>query len=85
MSLKQSKKKRLSLYSSPLTHPAGAYPGFQIDEATWSITTPSPPPPEWEANPSQGYPPAFHQASLTIDSTHLYSEWRGRHSESKVS
>ena len=29
--------------------------------------------PEWDASPMQGYPPAFHQASLTICCTHLYS------------
>ena len=33
-----------------------------IAEAIRSITTP----PGWDTGPLQGYPPAFHQASLTI-------------------
>ena len=33
--------------------------------------------PGWDANPSKGYRPAFHQASLTIRRTHLYS-WEER-------
>ena len=45
---------------------------------------PLPPPPEWDAIPSQHYHPAFHQASLTIPHyPFLLLDGEG-HGESKV-
>lgn len=63
------KKRTLSLYSSQVTHPASAYPSFH--SMKWpgvKLILPG-----WDASPMQGYHSSFHQASLTICRTHLYS------------
>ena len=74
----------LSLNSSFLAHPAGAYPAwfpYSMKRLELLLLLLS----GWDASPSQDYPPAFHQASLTVSGkpdqirlmqftrTHLYS------------
>ena len=73
------KKRTLSLYLSQVTHPASAYPSFH--SMKWpgvKLILPG-----WDASPMQGYHSSFHQASLTIFHTHLYS-WVEGDSESKM-
>ena len=63
------KKRTVSLYLSQVTHPASAYPSFH--SMKWpgvKLILPG-----WDASPMQGYHSSFHQASLTICLTHLYS------------
>ena len=43
------------------------------------------PPPGWDASPSQGYPPAFHHASLTIRQYPYLLLGGERHCDSSVS
>ena len=45
-----------------LAHPAVAYPGFHVAKRQEVL----PLPPECDDSPLQGYPPAFHQVSVTI-------------------
>ena len=56
--------KKSSLYLSQLAHPPGSYPSFH--SITRGIVLPVLLSPGWDARLSQGYPPAFHQSSLTI-------------------
>ena len=63
------KKRTLSSYSSQVTHPTSAYPSFHSMKWPGVILLL----PGWDASPMQGYHSSFHQASLTICCTHLYS------------
>ena len=52
---------RLSLYMSQMTHSAEAYSSFHSMKQLQALILPP-----WDASPTWGYPPVFHQASLTI-------------------
>lgn len=54
-------KGRLSLYSSQVFNPAGAYPNFHNMKQLRTLLLPP-----WMGYPVQGYPQVFHQASLTV-------------------
>ena len=70
----EREEKRQSLYSTQVTHPVRAYPGFlSMKRLELLLLTPTPPPPRWDASPSQGYPPSissgFPDYSLVTIST----------------
>ena len=71
---------RLSLHTN--IHPARAEPGFYI---TWSDSEYYYSLPSWGASPSQGYPPTFYQASLTLCLYPFILLSGERHCESMVS
>ena len=53
----EREEKRQSLYSTQVTHPVRAYPGFlSMKRLGLLLLTP---PPQWDASPSQGYPPSI--------------------------
>ena len=71
----------LSLNSTFLAHPAGAYPAWfpysmkRLEVLLLLLSG-------WDASLSQDYPPAFHQASLTLSPEPIYTP--ERHCESNA-
>ena len=65
-----------SLYSSLLAHPAEAYPSFLNRKRLVLLG--------YDASQSQGLPPAFYQAFLTISQYPLILLGEERHCESEV-
>ena len=62
----EREEKRQSLYSTQVTHPVRAYPGFlSMKRLELLLLTPTPPPDGMPVH-HKVTPPAFHQASLII-------------------
>ena len=70
------------LVSNQAVHPGGAYPGFHVAWNDWEYYFS---PPGGSTGPSQGYPPTFHQASLTIFRSPFILREGERHGEWKAS
>ena len=77
----EREEKRQSLYSTQVTHPVRAYPGFLSMKRLGLLLitiNPHPPPPRWDASPSQGYPPSISSGFPDYSLVNHFYSWMER-------